>query len=137
MADNATQPTDSDVEAFLRGIEHAGRREDGLRLLALMTEVTGDTATMWGSSIVGFGSYHYVYDSGREGDWMRVGFSPRKTQLSLYGLKDRAESAPILARLGPHKVGAGCVYISRLDAIDEGALRELVRLAYDRDPAPG
>lgn len=97
-----------------------------------MTEATGDTATMWGSSIVGFGSKHYRYDSGREGDWMIVGFSPRKAQLSLYGLKDAEGASALLEQLGPHSAGAGCVYVKRLDAIDEGVLRALIDLAYGR-----
>ncbi|MDN4481815.1 DUF1801 domain-containing protein [Demequina muriae] len=130
MADNATQPTDQDVEEFLASVEPARRREDGFRLLALMAEVTGEAPTMWGPSIVGFGQRHYTYASGREGDWMRVGYSPRKTQLSLYGLKDHPLADDVLERLGPHSTGAGCVYIKQLDAVNEGVLRELIDLAY-------
>ncbi|MFW7415075.1 DUF1801 domain-containing protein [Demequina sp. SO4-18] len=135
MAQNVTQPTDQPVEEFLEGVEPAVRRADGFRLLALMSEVTGDAATMWGRSIVGFGTVHYTYASGHEGDWMRVGFSPRKAQLSLYGLKDRPESAAVLERLGPHTEGVGCVYIKRLDSVDEDVLRDLIRLAYGEQVA--
>ncbi|MFN3865252.1 MAG: DUF1801 domain-containing protein [Demequina sp.] len=129
MGTNATPPIDEPVKRFLDAVEPASRRAEGFRLLEVMAEVTGEPATMWGRSIVGFGTVHYAYASGREGDTMRVGFSPRRPRLSLYGLKDHPDSAAILDRLGPHTAGAGCVYLTRLDAIDEGALRELVALA--------
>jgi Domain of unknown function (DU1801) len=133
MADNKTQPTDVPVAQFLAGVEPERRRLEGERLDALMREVTGETGVMWGPSIVGYGTYHYRYASGHEGDWPKVGFSPRKAKLSLYGLKDTPEGAALLPSLGPHTAGAGCVYVSRLDAVDEDVLRRLVAIAYARD----
>lgn len=127
---NKTQPSGASVEAFLAAVEHPVRRRDGLRLLALMAEVTGQEAEMWGPTIVGFGRYHYKYETGREGDAPAVGFSPRKASLSLYGLGGGTASAPLLARLGKHKTGAGCLYINTLDDIDEAVLAELVQAGY-------
>ena len=132
MAENKTQPTSQPVAEFLAAVEPQRRRDEGLRLAQLMGEVTGEPGVMWGSSIVGFGEMRYRYASGREGDWMKVGFSPRKAQLSLYGLKDHHASEPMLAQLGPHTTGAGCIYIKRLDEIDENVLRALVSQAYQR-----
>jgi len=129
---NATVPTLQDPAEFLAAIEHPRRRAEGQRLLQLMTEVTGDPARMWGPSIVGFGEYTYHYPSGRKGDFFRVGFSPRKTALSLYGLKDDDRAAAMLADLGPHTTGAGCVYVKRLDLVDETVLRALVKRGFER-----
>jgi len=100
MAGSETEPMNADVDAFLAAIEHDTRRADGFALVEMMTEETGETAVMWGSSIVGFGTYHYRYDSGREGDMPRVGFSPRKASLSLYGLTSAPGSEALLDRLG-------------------------------------
>lgn len=114
----------------------AGRRvEDGLRLLALFDEVTGEKATMWGPSIVGYGHHHYVYDTGREGDTCRVGFSPRASAISLYGLLGIPGQNDFLDRLGPHKTGKGCLYVTRLSGIDEQALRDMVDTAWARGDA--
>ncbi len=135
MAQNKTQPTSVTVESFLEGVEPPRRRDEGVRLHALMREVTGEPGTVWGPSIVGYGTLHYSYESGRSGDTMRVGFSPRKAAISLYGLQDHPEARPLLDDLGPHTTGAGCVYIKKLDAVDETILRQLVKLAYVR-PAP-
>lgn len=132
MAQSSTRPTDASVTDFLAAVEPQRRRDEGHALAALMADVTGDEPVMWGPTIVGFGQYHYRYASGREGDWMKVGFSPRKAQLSLYGLQDDPSAPALLDRLGPHTAGAGCVYIRRLDAIDHAVLRELVRLAHGR-----
>lgn len=137
---NKTQPTDASVAAFVTGLADERQRADSERLIALMSEVTGEPATMWGPSIIGFGSYHYRYASGREGDAPLVGFSPRKTALTLYASADEDARAELLARLGPHKVGKGCVYVKRLSDVDEQALADLVRAgaAYTRaqDVAP-
>jgi len=118
------------VQEFLAAVEHPVRRADGFRLLALMSGITGEPAQMWGPTIVGFGSYHYMYASGREGDAAAVGFSPRKSSLSLYGLTYGPEAAELLGRLGRHKLGAGCLYVNKLDDVDEAVLTELVRLGY-------
>jgi Domain of unknown function (DU1801) len=130
MAENKTQATGASVEEFVAAVEHPVRRGDGLRLLALMSEVTGEPAEMWGPTIVGFGRYHYKYASGREGDAPAVGFSPRKSSLSLYGLTYGPEAADLLGRLGKHKLGAGCLYVTKLDDVDEAVLAELIRLGY-------
>lgn len=127
---NATLPTDQDPRDYLASVEPERRRLEGEILLGLMEEATGANAVMWGPTMVGFGSYTYRYASGREGDWLRVGFSPRKAAVSLYGLKDHAGAEPLLAALGPHTDGVGCIYVKRLDSIDLDVLRELVRLAY-------
>lgn len=130
MADVQTGPTDGDVPAFLAAVQPAVRREDGETLLALMAEVTGEPAVMWGPSMIGFGQHHYRYDSGHEGDTFAVGFSPRKARHSLYGLTNAPESEGLLERLGKHERGAGCVYVTRLADVDLGVLRQLVGLAH-------
>jgi hypothetical protein len=122
-----TVPTGTSVEDFLAAVPDERRRADGQRLCAILREVTGEPPVMWGSSIVGFGSYRYTYESGRTGDWPLVGFSPRKQHLVVYlvgGYEER--HASVLARLGPHKTGKGCLYLKRLGDVDEGALRELI-----------
>ncbi|RJG57691.1 DUF1801 domain-containing protein [Sphingobium terrigena] len=120
---NKTIETDSDVAAFLAAVEPPERREDGERLVALMQTVSGQPPRLWGSSIIGFGSYHYRYDSGREGDASRIAFSPRKAELVLYlsGLADE-DCVP----LGKHKRGKGCLYIKRLSGIDMAVLEALI-----------
>ncbi|MCU1547127.1 MAG: hypothetical protein JWO29_78 [Arthrobacter sp.] len=130
MAENKTQATGASVDEFLAAVEHPVRRRDGRRLLALMSEVTGEEPRMWGPTIVGFGRYHYKYESGREGDAAAVGFSPRKASLSLYGLTYGPQSAELLGRLGKHKTGAGCLYVNKLDDVDESVLTELIRNGY-------
>lgn len=130
MAENKTQPTRKSPEEFVSSVEHPTRKRDGETLLSLMEDVTGEEPVMWGSSIVGFGRYHYVYESGREGDWMRIGFSPRKASLSLYGLLSAPESDELLERLGKHKTGKGCLYINKLDDVDMDVLRELIAAAW-------
>ncbi|KQN89486.1 DUF1801 domain-containing protein [Arthrobacter sp. Leaf69] len=127
---NKTVATGASVEEFLAAVEHPVRREDGLRLLDLMSGITGQQAAMWGPTIVGFGEYHYKYGTGREGDAPAVGFSPRKASLSLYGLTYGPEAAELLGRLGKHKTGAGCLYVTKLDDIDVAVLAELIREGY-------
>jgi hypothetical protein len=130
MAGNKTAPTDVPVDVFLASVEHPVRRRDGETVLRLMREVTGQEPVMWGPSIIGFGSYHYKYASGREGDAAAVGFSPRKANLALYGLTYVPGSAPLLERLGKHKTGAACLYVNKLADIDLDVLRELIALGY-------
>ncbi|MCO1594573.1 DUF1801 domain-containing protein [Micromonospora sp. RHAY321] len=125
--EQVTVPTGVGVDGFLAAVPDERRRADAGRLRTIMGEVTGEPAVMWGPSIVGFGSYRYTYDSGRTGDGPLVGFSPRKQHLVVYlvgGFEDRY--GPILERLGPHRAGKGCLYLKRLDDLDEGALRELI-----------
>lgn len=127
-----TQKTRASVRAFLDGVADERRRRDSFRILALMREVTGEPPRMWGSSIVGFGDYHYRYASGREGDFFLTGFSPRKQSLTLYimsgfGDYDRSgESAALLRRLGKFKTGKACLYINSLEDVDLEVLRELI-----------
>ena len=123
----AMSPTDADVEAFLAAIPDEHRREDARALCAVMAEATGEPAAMWGSSIVGFGRYHYRYDSGREGDAALASFSPRKAATVVYlaGYFD-GRDAELVERLGPVKTGKGCLYVKRLDDVDRDALRELI-----------
>jgi len=121
------RPIDAGVEPFLAAVADEGRRADARRLCALMEDVTGEPPAMWGAGIVGFGSHHYRYASGREGDAPLVAFAPRKAQLVVYlvgGFEDRYPR--VLARLGPHKTGKACLYLKRLADVDEAALRELV-----------
>jgi len=132
MTENKTQPTKVTAEEFLETVQPERRRIEGMRLLEIMREVTGEEPVMWGPSIVGFGTTHYAYKTGREGDWPRVGFSPRKAQLTFYGLKDLPEQQPVLVELGPHTTGAGCVYANKLEDLDEEVLRDLIDLAYQR-----
>ena len=131
MAENLTQPTDASVPDFLAAVEPARRRDDALRLATIMAEVTGEAPELWGDKIVGYGRYHYTYASGREGDWMRVGFSPQSRHTSLYLMGCDADArAEMLSRLGPHRAGVGCVYVTRLDAVDEEVLREMIAASY-------
>ncbi|KGJ72337.1 hypothetical protein GY21_16100 [Cryobacterium roopkundense] len=139
MAENKTQPTDSRVEDFLDAATSARRRADGKVLDAIFREVTGVNPVMWGTSIVGYGTYRYVSPANprTHGDWMKTGFSPRKAQLSIYGLKDLPEGAALLPQLGVYTEGAGCVHVRKLDDIDLDVLRRLIAIAASRgdDPA--
>lgn len=126
MAELKTKKNTASVQAFLNAVEDPERRKDLKAIAKLMREVTGERPAMWGDSIVGFGTYHYKYASGREGDWFVAGFAPRKNSLSLYLTCDLSTLGPILKRLGTHKTGRGCLYIKRLSDVDESVLRELV-----------
>ncbi|MDE8667826.1 DUF1801 domain-containing protein [Pseudarthrobacter sp. H3Y2-7] len=130
MTENKTQLTGASVDGFLAAVEHPVRHRDGLRLLEMMQDITGQEPQMWGPTIVGFGQYHYTYATGREGDAAAVGFSPRKASLSLYGLTSAPEAAALLARLGKYRTGAGCLYVNKLDDINEAVLAELIRTGY-------
>ncbi|MEV0717935.1 DUF1801 domain-containing protein [Asanoa sp. NPDC050611] len=126
-AKKAMVPVDAAVESFLAAVADERRRADARTLVALMGEITGEAPRMWGASIVGFGSYHYRYESGHEGDAPLAGFSPRKANLVVYlvgGYQERY--ARTVARLGKHRTGKGCLYLNRLSDVDEGALRELI-----------
>ena len=140
MAENKTQPTDASVDEFLDAATPARRRDDGKALADVFTEVTGAEPVMWGPSLVGYGSYRYVSPANprNHGDWPKTGFSPRKAQLSIYGLKDLPEGAALLPELGKYTEGAGCVYVRKLDDIDLDVLRRLIAIAWSRgdDPMP-
>lgn len=126
MAELKTQRTGASVEAFLATLADDGRRQDCRTLLEMMARLSGDEAAMWGPSIVGFGSYHYRYASGREGDWFAVGFAPRKRELSLYIMSGFAGREALLAKLGKHRIGVGCLYIRRLADVDLDVLEQFI-----------
>lgn len=127
MADLKTKINDSSVTEFLNAVADEQKRMDSFRILKIMEETTGEKGKMWGSSIVGFGTYHFVYDSGREGDWMLAGFSPRKQALTIYMMAGNARFEDELKNLGKHTVGKSCLYIKRLSDIDESVLRKMIK----------
>lgn len=126
MAKNKTTENTNSVDAFIDGLHSEAAKADARELITILSDQTGLEPAMWGSSIIGFGSYHYKYESGREGDMPLVGFSPRKTAISLYLCQDFKEKEPLLAKLGKHKASVGCVYIKKLADIDVKVLRKLV-----------
>ena len=127
MSENKTKPTAENVIKFLNGINHPVRRTDALRLNELLGEITNVKPVMWGSSIVGYGSFIYKTKSGREDEWFIVGFSPRKQSLSLYLMSGFEKVESILIRLGKYKTGKGCLYINKLSDVDESVLKELIK----------
>ena len=139
MAENKTQATSVDVTAFIEAVADETQRADGHAIAAMMARLSGEPPKMWGPSIIGFGSYHYKYDSGREGDSLRIGFSPRKGQTVLYLPGTISGQADLLARLGKHKEGKGCLYIKRLSDVDIAVLEEMVRasVGYMAEAYPG
>lgn len=135
MAEPKTKPTDADVTAFLDAVPDARRRAEGHEIRALMERITGDPGTMWGPTMVGFGSMPYTNTTGTN-DWFIIGFSPRKASLTIYGVyDDYAEPDPLFDELGPHTVGRSCLYLKRLDAVDPAVLERLVRQAWERATA--
>jgi hypothetical protein len=126
MTENKTRAHAGDVTVFLEGIEDPVRRSDCWRLTGMMQRITGSPPVMWGDSIVGFGTYHYRYASGREGDWFLAGFSPRKQNLTVYVMGYLDQYRDILNELGKHKHGKGCLYINKLEDIDLGVLERLL-----------
>lgn len=130
MSKNKTVPTAESVKEFLNNVEHPVRREDGLTLLGLFKDETGEDPVMWGKSIVGFGTYHFKYESGREGEFLAGGFSPRKSSLSIYIMAGFDGYQELLAQLGKHKTGKGCLYINKLQDVDLDVLRQIVRTSY-------
>jgi hypothetical protein len=126
-----TQPTDASVTDFLDSVAHEKRRQDSLVVLDMMRRITKLEPVMWGASIVGFGSYHYKYDSGREGDWFITGFSPRKQALTVYIMPGFSRYEDPMSRLGKYRTGSSCLYINRLKDIDLVVLEELISHAFD------
>ncbi|WP_159881479.1 DUF1801 domain-containing protein [Paenibacillus puerhi] len=126
MAELKTKETEHSVIEFIEQVESPGKRADAYRLLDLFTETTGYEAKMWGPSIIGFGSYHYKYASGHEGDAPLVGFSPRKAKISLYFAVGDTEREALLTKLGKHTTGKACVYINKLADIDIEVLKALI-----------
>ena len=126
MSENKTKPGKQSVAEFLNAIENKQRRDDAKKVAAMMRKATGKRATLWGSSIVGFGKYHYKYESGREGDWALVGFSPRKQNLVVYIMPGFSEFPALMKKLGKYKTGKSCLYLNKLDDVDEGVLEKLI-----------
>jgi hypothetical protein len=129
MAETKTRPTGVSVDDFLDGVEHPVRRSDGQALRTMMERITGEPAMMWGPSIVGFGSYHYRYASGHEGDMARIGFSPRSANLVLY-VGGFPEYEALLGKLGKHKGSKACLYINKLGDVDLAVLEEIIRRSW-------
>ena len=131
MAEIKTQKNDDSVEDFIAGIDDDWKREDARTLLGIMERVTGDKPHMWGPSIIGFGDQHYKYETGREGDWFKIGFSPRKQNLTLYVTDYIPANDPLFDKLGKYTTGKSCIYIKRLEDVDTGILEKLVKRSYD------
>ena len=126
MYELKTKETDVSVIEFIENVESPKKREDAYKLLDIFTETTGFEAKMWGPSIIGFGSYHYVYESGHEGDAAIVGFSPRKAKISLYLTAAQSKREELLKRLGKHTSGKMCVYVNKMADINEDVLQEFI-----------
>lgn len=126
MAENKTKATIASVTEFINSIEDRQKRADARKVAAIMRRVTGKRAKMWGSSIVGYGTYHYKYESGREGDFMITGFSPRRQALTVYILAGFRRFDTLMGKLGKYKTGKSCLYIKRLSDVDEKVLEKLI-----------
>ena len=126
MAENKTQPTKASVTAFINAIDNPEKRADARKLAAMMRKATGKRAKMWGPSMVGYGTYHYRYASGREGDFMMTGFSPRKQALTVYIMAGFSKYDALMKKLGKYKTGKSCLYIKRLSDVDEAVLQRLI-----------
>jgi uncharacterized protein DUF1801 len=136
MAVNKTRPTEVSVAAFVDALTEPARRLDAKAVIKLMKNATGEKPKMWGPSIIGFGTHHYKYESGREGDTALVGFSPRKPATVLYGVIGFKDAAALLAKLGRHTTGKGCLYIKSLSAVDQKVLEELIVKSVAAKRAP-
>lgn len=126
MADLKTVPTKFSVDKFLKGIKDEQTRDDCFTILKIMERATKSKAKMWGPAIVGFGDYHYVYESGREGDWFLTGFSPRKQNLTLYIVGGFQQFDDLMKKLGKYSLGKGCLYIKSLEDVDRKILKEII-----------
>lgn len=126
MAELKTKKNNASVREFLDSIEDETKRKDCQEIAKMMRKAMGKNGKMWGDSIVGFGEYHYKYESGREGDWMRIGFSPRKQAITLYIMDGFGKYDELMAKLGKHKTGKSCLYIKRLEDIETDVLEELI-----------
>jgi hypothetical protein len=135
MSQNKTQPTTQSAEAFLNRIENDKKRQDAFEVLQMMQDITGKAPVMWGDSIIGFDQYHYKYASGREGDFLIVGFSPRKTALTLYLSSGFERYDELMPKLGKYKTGKSCLYVKKLEDINREVLAELITqsVQYMRD----
>ena len=127
MAELKTKKNEASVTKFLDGVKDEKKRQDSYTILKLMKQITKAEPKMWGTSMVGFGSYHYKYASGREGDWFVTGFSPRKQNLTLYIMSGISKYPDLLKKLGKFKIGKGCLYINKIEDIDIKTLKELIK----------
>ena len=132
MTQNKTVQTDASVDEFIASIAHPTRRQDAAVLVDLFSKVTGFSAKMWGDSIVGFGQYHYRYATGREGDFLAMGFSSRKSNLSIYIMPGYGDFSDILKNLGKHKLGKSCLCVNKLADIDLDVLAQLITAGLER-----
>lgn len=126
MAENKTKPTSVSVDSFIDQLADEAKRADAKALVKLMRELTGEPPKMWGPSIIGFGTYHYKYDSGREGDMPVAGFSPRKAAIVIYIMTGASGSEALLTKLGKHTIGKSCLYIKKLADVDQEVLKTLI-----------
>lgn len=132
MAELKTRKNKKNVQHFLKAVSDAGRQKDCLTILEMMQKITGEKPAMWGDSIIGFGSYHYRYATGREGDWFFIGFSPRKQSISIYTMCGLESDSDMLARLGKFKTGKSCLYINKLEDINLPVLEKLLTKSVRR-----
>ena len=126
MSELKTKPTDQNVEEYINKVENPTKREDSLKILEIMKEISNEEPVMWGDSIIGFGSYHYKYKTGREGDWFIIGFAPRKQNLSIYIMSGFDRYDELLDKLGKYKTGKSCLYINKLKDVDVSILKEIM-----------
>lgn len=132
MAEQKTKPTNQEPQDFLNAIEPEQKRHDSFEILKMMQEITGEKAVMWGTSIVGFGKYHYKSErSSQEGDWPLAAFSPRKQNLTIYAMEGNENNQDLLDTLGKHKTSKSCLYIKRLSDVDVNILKKLIQESYD------
>lgn len=131
MSENKTKPTKLSVKEFIDAVEDTAKRKDCFEILQIMKDITNQEPVMWGDSMVGFGSYHYKYESGREGDFFLTGFSPRKTALTIYIMSGFKPFENKLMNLGKYKTGSSCLYIKKLKDIDLDILKEMIRYSVD------
>ncbi len=134
--DAKTRVTSESVEEFLATVSNERRLADARKIVDIMRRVSGEEPVMWGPTMIGFGSYHYRYESGLEGDALVIGLSPRAASMSVYGLYNAYDPDPRFENLGPHKVGKSCLYITRFDAVDQDLFETLVREAWERQGSP-
>lgn len=135
LAEIKTKPTQASVEDFINSVADEQKRKDSFAILELMKAATGEEPKMWGASLIGFGNVRYKSPkTGREVDWLKIGFSPRKANLSLYLTMDIKKQAESLAKLGKHKTGVGCLYINKLDDVDIEVLKEMINISLKQNP---
>ena len=135
MSELKTKCNDSNVIDFINSVEHEGRKKDALEILNMMQQITGESPKMWGTSIIGFSRLKYKYKSGREGVWFKCGFSPRKSNISMYLMGcDISKVQSLLDKLGKHKTGKGCLYINKLSDINLEVLKRIIKESFDNHP---